>query len=80
MSVVAFADLRLDADEAAGDVAAVEYPIHRVAGEDVGDLLLGRQQDERRLQQAGTDHGRSVRFGHRDRARSVGQKVVGLFA
>ncbi len=68
----------LDADEAAGDVAAVEDPIHGVAAEDVGDFLLGRQQDERRLQQAGTDHGRSGRFGHRDRTRSIRLKVVGL--
>ncbi len=33
--------LRLDADKAAGDMAAIEDPIHRVAGEDVGNLLLG---------------------------------------
>ena len=32
--------LRLDADEAAGDMAAIENPIHGIAGEHIGDLLL----------------------------------------
>ena len=69
MSVVLFGDLRLDADEAAGDVAAIENPIHRIAGKDVRDLLLGRKHDQRRLQQAGADHRRRVRLGHGDGAR-----------
>jgi hypothetical protein len=42
----------LDADEARSHMAAVEDPVHRVAGEDVGDFLLVGQNDERRLQQA----------------------------
>ncbi len=63
--------LRLDADKAAGNVAAVKDPIHRVAGKDVGDLLLGGKHDERRLQQAGADHRGRVRLGHGDGARRV---------
>ena len=45
-------------------MAAVEDPIHRVAAEDSGDLLLGRKQDERRLQETGANHRRRVRLGH----------------
>jgi hypothetical protein len=33
----------LHADEARGYMAAIEDPVHRVAGEDVGDLLFGGQ-------------------------------------
>ncbi len=63
--------LRLDADEAAGDMAAVEDPVHRVPTEDGGDLLLGGKHDQGRLQQAGADHRRRLRLGHRDGARRV---------
>ena len=41
MSVVVFASLWLDADEAAGYMAAIEHPVHGVAAEDGGNLLLG---------------------------------------
>ena len=64
-------DLRLDADKAAGDVAAIENPIHRISGKDVGNLLLGGKQDQRRLQESGADHRRRVRLGHGDGARRV---------
>ncbi len=76
MSVVAVRDFRLDADEAAGDMAAIEDPIHGVAGEDSCDLLLGRKQNQRRLQQAGANHRRRVRLGDGDGARSVRLKVM----
>jgi hypothetical protein len=39
--------LRLNADKAAGDVAAIEDPIHCVTGEDIRNLLLVWKQDER---------------------------------
>ena len=55
--------LRLHADEARSHMAAVEDPVHRVAGEDVGDLFFGGQDDERRLQQAGADLRGRLRFG-----------------
>ena len=69
MSVDAVRRLRLDADEAAGDMAAIEDPIHRVTGEDVGDLLLGGKDNQRRLQQPRADHRRSLRLRDRDRTR-----------
>ena len=46
----------LDADKAAGNVAAIEDPVHRVAGKDVGDLLLRGKLDQRRLQESRADH------------------------
>ena len=42
--------LRLDADKPAGDVATIEDPIHGVPREDVHNLLLIGEQDQRRLQ------------------------------
>ena len=39
--------LWLYANEAGNHVTAIEYPIHGVTGEDIGNLLLGRQYDER---------------------------------
>ena len=59
----------LDADEARSHMAAVEYPVHRVAGEDVGDFLFVGQYDERRLQKPSANLRRRIRFRHRDRAR-----------
>ena len=35
MSVVAVRELGLDADEAAGNMAAIEYPVHGISAEDV---------------------------------------------
>ena len=69
-------NLGLYADEAAGDMTAVEYPVHRVSGEDIGDLFLRWQNDERRLQQAGADHRRRSRLGNRNCARCIGLKRV----
>ena len=39
-------ELWLDADEAAGHMAAVEHPVHGVAAEDGGDLLFCREENE----------------------------------
>ena len=73
-------DLRLDADEAAGNMAAIEDPIHGVTGKDIRNLLLGGKQDQRRLQQTGADHRRRVRLGHGDGARRIRLKVLRLVA
>jgi len=42
--------LRLHTDKTAGDVAAIKHPIHRIAGKNVGDLLLGRKHNQGGLQ------------------------------
>jgi len=62
----------LDADKARSHVTAIEDPVHRVAGKDVGDLFFGRQHNERRLQQSRADFGRFIRLRHDNRARSAG--------
>ena len=57
-------DLGFHSDEAAGDVTAIEDPIHGVSCKEVSDLLLGRKHNQRRLQEAGADHRRGIRLGH----------------
>ena len=52
----------LDADKPRSHMAAVEDPVHRVAGEDVGDFLLIGQNNERRLQQPSANQRRRFRF------------------
>jgi len=42
--------LRLDRDEPAGNVAAIEHPIDRIAAEDGRNLLFGWKHDEGGLQ------------------------------
>jgi len=62
----------LHADEARSDVTAVEDPVHRVASEDIGDLLFDRQNNERRLQETGADLRRRLCFRHGDSTRRTG--------
>jgi hypothetical protein len=68
----------LDADEPAGNMPGVEHPIHCVTTEHRGDLLLCGKQDQCRLQEAGADHRRGLRLGHRDRARRIRLEVMWL--
>src|SRR5271170_5674972 len=72
----AIRNFRLDTDEATGYMSAIEDPIDCVTSEDSGNLLLDRQKNQRRLQEAGPNHGWSCRFGDRNRARSARLKVV----
>src|ERR1700744_5649879 len=60
-------------------MAAVEDPIHRVTGKDVGNLLLGRQDDQGGLQQAGSDHWRGLGFRNHNGTRRVSLKRMGWF-
>src|SRR5260370_10093867 len=53
-------------------MTTIENPIHCLSCEDVGALLLGRENDKRRLQQAGADHRGGVRLGHGDGTWRVG--------
>ncbi len=55
MSVEAFAVFGFTLMKRASDMTAVEDPIHRVAGKDVGDLLFGGEHNKRRLQQSGAN-------------------------
>jgi hypothetical protein len=72
-------DLWLDADEARGNVAAIKDPARRVATEDGCDLLLGRKQDQGRLQKTGADDGRRFRVDYHDGARDAWkERVLGV--
>jgi hypothetical protein len=57
-------------------MSAIEDRIDRVASEDGGNLLLDKQKNQSRLQEAGPNHRWSRRFGDRNRARSARLKVV----
>ena len=57
-------------------MTAVEDPVHRVAGKDVGDLLFGGKHNQRRLEQAGANLRRRLRFRDDDRARRAGLEWV----
>ena len=63
--------LRLDADEARGNVSTIEHPIDGISSEDIGNPLLIGKQNQGRLQKCGADHRRRVRLGHGDGTRCV---------
>src|SRR5260370_13658045 len=68
----------LHVDEAAGDVTAVEDPIDGSSRKEIGYLFYSGEDNERRLQQAGSNHRRRVRLGHSDGAWCVGLERVGV--
>ena len=73
-------DFGLDAQKAAGDVAAVKCPVHGISPEDRCNLFLWRKSDEGGLEESGTDHRGSIRRRYGDgarRARRQRMRLVG---
>ena len=64
-------EFRLDADEATGNVAAVEDPVHRISGKYVGDFLFRGKLNQSRLQERRPDHRGSRALGYHDGARRI---------
>src|SRR5260370_24424112 len=64
--------------EAAGGGTSGEVPIHGSSRKGIGYLFFSGEDNERRLQQAGSNHRRRVRLGHSDGAWCVGLERVGV--